>query len=103
MVFLITVVVLDQLVFEGISDSKSELVHSILKVHSELLDDKAFVVLINCDLSDQPVDLSVLCVCVHSAFLVEDGLLSVRAEVEVLVPVNEELRAPRGWHVQNIL
>lgn len=96
-------IVLHQPVHIGVSYSKVELIHSVLIVHSDLLDDQTLVVLVQSDPLYKSIYLGVSSKLIYSAAFVERGLFTVRTQVQILVPVDVKFWRPRGRHVKDIL
>jgi hypothetical protein len=96
-------IVLHEFELVGESPPEDQVVLAILVEGADLRYDKTLEVLIDSYALNYSVNLRALGVEVDLALLVEDSLFAVRTQVDKLIFIDEELRTPRRWHVQDII
>jgi hypothetical protein len=95
--------VLHEFELVGESPPEDQVVLAILVEGADLRYDKTLEVLIDSYALNYSVNLRALGVEVDLALLVEDSLFAVRTQVDKLIFIDEELRTPRRWHVQDVI
>lgn len=96
-------VVLNRFEFIREPPSQHKLVSPVFVEASNFFYYDSFVIFENSDPLHQTIHLLALCVSVHLAFFVEDGLLPLGAKFCELVPAHEQSWAPWRRHVQGLL
>lgn len=90
--------------FELVRESPSEnkVVLAVLIVTADFINNQTLKVLVYGNTTDKTVNLRAFRVEVYFTLFIEDSLLSVRAKIEELIFINEELWRPRRRHIKNI-